>query len=136
MKTAYTLAGILLFGTIASAQELTPYSLEEIDQLLGVFKKSYKNKKAPEDDPVAVLEDLQKAHQYVSMREKKNEATKEELKAKTKIVKMIALGLKARKRELVTLKCARVLGVLGDKDGAKPLLTDLPNSTDVDVSKR
>ena len=122
MKTACALALFLFLSPIALSQELTPYSTVEIDNFLKVFKQSYKNKKAPEDDAVAVLEDLQKAHAYLTDREKKGEASKEEIKAKSSIVKAIALGLKARKRELVTLKCAQVLGAIGDHDGAKPLI--------------
>lgn len=122
MKTAYMLATILLAGTFASAQELTPYTVAEIEQYLSVFKTNYKNKKAPQDDAVSILDNLLNAHKYLVSKEAKGEATKEQLKAKKKIVKFVALGLKARKRELVTLKCAQVLGEMGDKDGAKPLL--------------
>ena len=122
MKTAYTLAAILLAGTFAPAQELTPYTVVEIEQYLSVFKTNYKNKKVPQDDAVSILDNLLNAHKYIASKETKGEASKEQIKTKKKIVKFVALGLKARKRELVTLKCAKVLGEMGDKDGAKPLL--------------
>ena len=109
MKTAYMLAAILLAGVFASAQELTPYSVEEVEDFLGVFKTNYKNKKMPQDDAVSVLENLLNAHKYIASRQAKGEASKDEIKAKKKIVKYVALGLKARKRELVTLTCAKVL---------------------------
>ena len=43
MKTAYTLAAILLAGTCVPAQELTPFTVVEIEQSLSVFKPTYKN---------------------------------------------------------------------------------------------
>ena len=98
MKIAYMLAAILLAGTVASAQELTPYTVAEIEDFLAVFKANYKNKKQPQDDAVSVLDNLMNAHKYIASRQAKGEASKEELKTKKKIVKFVALGLKARKR--------------------------------------
>ena len=128
MKISTTLVVILLAGMSVSAEEeLTPYTPEEVELFLQSFKKTYKNKKTPQDDAVAVLEDLEKAHKYISSRAAKGEASKEELSAKAKIVKLIALGLKARKREHVTLKCAQVLGALGERSGAKAFLKWMDN---------
>ena len=122
MKRAIAL--VLVAGVLAPvfAQDLTPYTLEEIDQFLKVFKQTYKNQKAPQDDAVAVLEDLQKAYEYLQAKVDKDEASPEEVKAQKAIVKAVILGLKARKRPLVTLDCAKALGLMGAKDGGKALM--------------
>ena len=116
-------AVLLLLAPFVRAQaeeELTPYSVVEIESYLKVFNQTYKDKKLPEEDAVAVLEDLRKAYLY--LQSKGAELSKEEESAQRDIVKQVAKGLKARKRPLVTLECANVLGRIGDPEGAKPLL--------------
>ena len=54
-------AVLLLLAPFVRAQaeeELTPYSVVEIESYLKVFNQTYKDKKLPEEDAVAVLEDL------------------------------------------------------------------------------
>lgn len=117
------LAVLLVFAPFVLAQDdekLTPYSVVEVESYLKVFKQTYKDKKLPEEDAVAVLEDLRKAYLY--LQSKGAEKSKEEESAQRDIVKSVAKGLKARKRPLVTLECANVLGQIGDTEGAKPLL--------------
>jgi hypothetical protein len=114
---------LLILASYAVAQEeeeLTPYSVVEIESYLKVFKDTYKDRKLPEEDAVAVLEDLRKA--YLFLASKGDELEKPEESAKRDIVKYVSRGLKARKRPLVTLECANVLGQIADPDGAKPLL--------------
>ncbi|MHC4959776.1 MAG: hypothetical protein ACYTGN_15545 [Planctomycetota bacterium] len=119
----------ILFVAVTSAQEeLTPYSLQEIDGFLGSFKRDAKNKKTPEADANTSAIELGKAYKYLVSKEKKGEASGDEIKYKTKIVKAIGAGLKLRKRPLVTLQCAQTLGEIGDMDAAKPLAKWMENT--------
>ncbi|NJN14616.1 MAG: hypothetical protein HC813_03065 [Planctomycetes bacterium] len=112
----------LLTGALRAqeGEALTPYEHSEVDNFLAVFKDSYGKKKIPQEDAIATLQNLVKAHRYFSS--KGAEATKEDAKTKEKIVKYIALGLKAKDREMVSWECAKALGVLADPDGQRPLL--------------
>jgi hypothetical protein len=118
-----------LLAAVTSAQEAepTPYSTVEIDGFLGSFKRDAKNKKTPEADANTSAIELGKAYAYLAHKEKKGEATTDEIKYKTKIVKAIAAGLKLRKRPLVTLQCAQTLGEIGDMAAAKPLAKWMEN---------
>jgi len=96
------------------------FSEVEIENFLNTFKISYNDPKQPEEDVSPVLENLKKA--YKSLEAKGEAATKDEQKLLRKIVDMVAKGLKARKRDLVVQECAKTLGDLGSKEGAKPLV--------------
>ena len=123
MRVACALTVLLALGATALAEgeeELTPYSVPEIEQFLKVFKQTYNNTKQPEDDAIAVLADLQNAYRYIDS--KGDTASKDETKAQKKIISYVEKGLKARKRPMVTLECARALGKIGDPTGAKGLL--------------
>jgi hypothetical protein len=122
MRVASVLAVLLVIGAKAPAEEeeLTPYSVPEIEQFLKVFKQTYNNARQPEDDAIAVLADLQRAYRYVES--KGDAAEKDEEKAQKKIISYIERGLKARKRPMVTLECARALGKIGDPSAARSLL--------------
>lgn len=123
MKLAYGLALALLalaaLPARAEEEEITPYGVPEIENFLKVFKQTYNNAKQPEEDAIAVLADLRKAYRYLEARGE--ERTKEEEKAQDKILSTISKGLNARRRELVTLECARVLGEIGAEQGGKAL---------------
>ena len=118
---------VLLCGlawTQDRAEELTPYSVTEVENLLHTFKQTYKNKNQPEEDAVSVLGNMKKAYLYLMRQRGEGDEpiTKEEEKAAEKIVDMIAKrGLKVRNRPLVSLECARVLGEIEAEDGAKDL---------------
>ena len=136
MKIHIALFSVLLTAGVAFAQEteeLTPYSLQEIDQITNTFLSTYKNKKQPEEDAIAALGNLKKAYRYLhrARKEGEPEMSKDEVKSAKKIVALIAKkGLKVRKREQVALECARVLGEIGDPAGAKPLKKWLENVLD------
>lgn len=122
MSTVRLLFPLLLFVSpaLVQGQELTPFSVEEIENYLKVFKDTYNQKKVPEDDAISTLENLKNAYRYLES--KGEEKSKEEAKTQERIVKIVASGLKARGRPLVTMQCAIALGDLGDPRGAKPLL--------------
>jgi hypothetical protein len=101
-------------------KELVTYSLVEIKDLMANFKATYKTKKAQEEDAVNVLTGLKDAYRYLDS--KGEEATKDEIKAKKAITKLVSRGLFARNRALVNVECARALGVMGDPDSGKQLL--------------
>ncbi len=115
----------LCFAVPAPADEIT-FTIEEVDQWLYQFKTTYKDKKAPEEDAISVIENLIKAYQY--LQGKGDQESKDEKKARKKIVDQIVKGLKIRKRPQVTTECAKGLGVLGDKGAVKPLLRWLGSS--------
>ncbi len=100
-------------------EEVT-FTLVEIENFLNTFKLTYNNPKQPEEDATPYLENLKKA--YLALEAKGDAATKEEEKIKDRIVDMVAKGLKARNRNLVTQECAKTLGELGSKDGVKALV--------------
>lgn len=122
-----TLLAAALIAAVTSAQDLTPYSIAEIDGFMGSFKRDSKNKKTPEADANTSAIELGKAYKYLRHKEEKGEATPDEIKYKTKIVKAIAAGLKLRGRPLVTLQCAQTLGEIGDMGAAKPLAKWMEN---------
>jgi hypothetical protein len=107
-------------GEPAAEQRPITFELVEIENLLNVFKASYANPKQPEEDAVSVLENLRKAYGFLDG--KGEAATKEELKLKDRIVDTVARGLKVKKRDHVNQECAKTLGEIGAKAGAKPLL--------------
>ncbi|MHC4547443.1 MAG: hypothetical protein ACYTEZ_01590 [Planctomycetota bacterium] len=122
MKLGLVLLTLLLAAGPARAQdkELTAYSVAEIEGLLQTFKQTYKNRKTPEEDAISALADLKKAYRYIAW--KGDDATKEEQKAQQKIVTLVARkGLFVKKRPLVALECARVLGEIGDPDAGPDL---------------
>jgi hypothetical protein len=104
----------------AEEAELVPYSVIEAQNLLDNFKATYKNKKSPEEDAINSLTGLVDAYRYLES--KGDERTKDEGKMMASIVKMVAKGLFPKKRARVNVECARALGKMGDKGGAKPLL--------------
>ncbi|HEX5138638.1 MAG TPA: hypothetical protein VFY93_16825 [Planctomycetota bacterium] len=92
----------------------------EIQMFLDTFDQTYKNKDLPQDDAVATLANLKNAYNYLNA--KGDQRTKEQTKLQKDIVERIAKkGLTAKKRPLVNLKCAEILGELGDEDAAGPL---------------
>jgi hypothetical protein len=105
----------------AAKEEITPYTVEEIENYLAVFKSQYSKKKIPQEDAIAALQNLRKG--YLFLDSKGDQATKDDAKLKEKIIKHIALGLKAKDRDMVSWECAKALGALADPDGQKPLLT-------------
>jgi len=112
---------LLLGGGFALAQEEEiTFSDQEIQMFLDTFDQTYKNKDLPQDDAVSTLANLKNAYHF--LRKKGDDRTKEQTKLMESIVDHIAKkGLTARKRPLVNLKCAEVLGELGDEEGAGPL---------------
>lgn len=127
MRTLRALWPVLALAVLpATAQEAAPqqpaitFDLAEIENFLNVFKTTYANAKMPEEDAVSVLENLKKAYRFLD--EKGDAASKEELKLKDRIVDTVARGLKAKKRDHVNQECAKALGDMGAKAGAKPLL--------------
>jgi len=116
---------LLLLAGLAPAQEteLTPYTVAEVENLITSFKQTYKNRKTPQEDAVSTLANLKKAYFYmVRTRPEGEEVPKDEEDAAEDIVKLIARrGLFVRKRPLVSLECARVLGEIGSMDAAKYL---------------
>jgi hypothetical protein len=101
------------------AEELS-FTDQEILNFLDTFDQTYKNKDLPQDDAVATLANLKNA--YLFLNAKGAEATKEQAKLKKDIVDHVKKGLNARNRQLVNVECAKVLGELGDRDGAAPLV--------------
>ncbi len=118
-----TLALLSLFSLClvmpATADEIT-FTVEEVNEWLYQFKTLYKDKKAPEEDAISVIENLIKAYEYLDG--KGDQENKDEKKTRKKIVDYLAKGLRARKRPQVTTECAKALGLLGDKGGVKPLV--------------
>lgn len=107
-------------GEAKPAEGLT-FENNEIQMFLDTFDQTYKNKDLPQDDAVATLTNLKNAYNY--LKSKGEEATKEQLKLQKDIIDRIAKkGLFAKKRPLVNLKCAEILGELGDEDGRGPLV--------------
>lgn len=93
----------------------------EIQMFLDTFDQTYKNKDLPQDDAVATLANLKNA--YLFLKGVGDAKTKEQAKLQKEIIDRIAKkGLTARNRALVNLKCAEILGELGDPEGAAPLM--------------
>jgi len=103
-----------------TTEELTPYSVKEIEQYLDSFKSSYRKRDVPEEDAVAILTNFEKAYRYLES--KGEDITKEEEDAKEDIVKMISRGLRARRRPTVTAECARTLGRLADPEAGRAVM--------------
>ncbi|MFI5403098.1 MAG: hypothetical protein ACHQ1G_09190 [Planctomycetota bacterium] len=102
------------------AAEVVSFNDAEIQGFLDTFDATYKNKDLPQEDAVATLANLKGAYAYLkSLGETR---TKEQTKLQKDIVDHVKKGLNAKKRALVNLECAKVLGELGDPDGAKPLV--------------
>ncbi|MHC4934123.1 MAG: hypothetical protein ACYTGV_18270, partial [Planctomycetota bacterium] len=98
MKAALALLTLFVAASTVLAapeEELTPYTLEEIEDWLKSYNQTYKNKKLPEDDAITAIENLRNAYRYLDSMGVN--ASKDELKAKKKIVTSVAKGLKARK---------------------------------------
>lgn len=94
---------------------------DEIQMFIDTFDQTYKNKDLPQDDAVSTLANLKNAYEF--LKKKGDDRTKEQMKLQKDIVDRIAKkGLFARKRPLVNLKCAEILGELGDEEGAAPLV--------------
>jgi len=105
----------------AKAPEGITFEDAEIQMFLDTFDQTYKNKDLPQDDAVATLANLKNAYNY--LKAKGDDRTKEQIKLQKEIIERIAKkGLTARKRPLVNLKCAEILGELGDEDAAGPLV--------------
>ncbi len=102
-------------------EEVVPYNVPDIENYLAMFKSDFGKKKVPQEDVIATLQNLVKAHKYLSS--KGEEATKDDAKLGKKIVKQIAAGLKAKDRDMVSFECAKALGVLADPEGQRPLLS-------------
>ncbi|MEE8106422.1 MAG: hypothetical protein V3T86_12875 [Planctomycetota bacterium] len=123
---AFVIAAGVLTASVASAQDNgITYTPEQIAETLANFKSSAKDKKQPEDDAIALLEELKDAYFYIA--KKGDEATKDEAKAQKSIVKTVGWGLKRRKRDQVNLECAKALGAMGHKDGNKDLVKWMDN---------
>jgi hypothetical protein len=121
MSTARVLLTVLLAGALAPAQEeVTTFSANEIELFLENFKDLYNKKASPEEDAIAILDNLKKA--YVFLGSRGAEKTKEDEAQQRKIVATVCRGLNARERPLVTVNCATALGEMGDAEAAKPLL--------------
>lgn len=101
------------------AEELS-FEDQEIVNFLDTFDQTYRNKDLPQDDAVATLANLKNA--YLFLKSKGDQLTKEQVKLKKDIVDHVKKGLTAKKRQLVNVECAKVLGELGDRDGAGPLV--------------
>lgn len=120
MSTARVLLTVLLAGALAPAQEqVTTFTATEIELFLDNFKDLYNKKSAPEDDAIAILDNLKKAYQYLQSRGA--ERTKEEEGLQRKIVQTVCKGLNTRERHLVTMNCAMALGQMADAEAQKPL---------------
>jgi hypothetical protein len=105
----------------AKPAEGVTFEDSEIQMFLDTFDQTYKNKDLPQDDAVATLTNLKNAYSF--LKSKGDAQTKEQAKLQKDIVDRIAKkGLFAKKRALVNLKCAEILGELGDPDGAAPLV--------------
>jgi hypothetical protein len=101
----------------------------EIQMFLDTFDQTYKNKDLPQDDAVATLANLKNA--YLFLKGMGDTKTKEQAKLQKEIIERISKkGLTARNRSLVNLKCAEILGELGDPEGATPLLKWLEKTLD------
>jgi hypothetical protein len=88
---------------------------------LATFDETYKNRKLPEADAVSTLTNLKNA--FIYLNKLGDQRTKEQTKLQKDILDRIAKkGLNARDRPIVNIECAKVLGELGDPDGAAPLL--------------
>jgi len=108
-------------GEAKAQPEGVTFTPQEIQNFLDTFDQTYKNKDLPQDDAVSTLANLKNAYDF--LKNKGDEQTKDEAKLQKDIVERIARkGLFARKRPLVNLKCAEILGELGDQDGAAPLV--------------
>ncbi len=101
------------------AEEIV-FTDQEILNFLDTFDQTYKNKDLPQDDAVSTLANLKNA--YVFLKAKGDQQTKEQGKLQKDIVDHVKKGLTARKRPLVNIECAKVLGELGDPDGSAPLM--------------
>jgi hypothetical protein len=102
------------------AEELT-FTDQEVQNFLATFDETYKNKDLPEADAVSTLANLKNAFLY--LKSKGDQRTKEQIKLQKEILDRVARkGLNARKRPIVNLECAKILGELGDPDGAPPLV--------------
>jgi len=125
MRWNRALCALVLGGAASFAQdakeEIVPYDVAAIENYLALFKSDFGKKKVPQEDVIATLQNLVKAHTYLGS--KGDEATKDDAKLQKKIVKQIAAGLKAKDREMVTYECAKALGVLADAEGQRPLLS-------------
>jgi hypothetical protein len=104
----------------AKPEEVT-FQDQEIVDFLSTFDETYKNKKLPEADAVSTLTNLKNAYLYLN--KLGDQRTKEQTKLQKDILDRVAKkGLNARDRPIVNIECAKVLGELGDPDGAAPLL--------------
>ncbi len=104
----------------AKPKEEVSFTEVEIQGFLDTFDATYKNRDLPQEDAVATLANLKGAYKY--LKSLGDARTKEQSKLQKDIVDHVKKGLSAKKRALVNLECARVLGELGDQDGAAPLV--------------
>jgi hypothetical protein len=111
------------------AAPVVAFEDSEIQMYLDTFDQTYKNKDLPQDDAVSTLTNLKNAYNFLQSRGE--EKTKEQVKLQKEIIDRIAKkGLTAKNRPLVNLKCAEILGELGDEDGAAPLMKWLEKTLD------
>jgi hypothetical protein len=134
MRIRRLLCLLLLGGgpILAQGGDPTPavsFTDQEIQMFLDTFDQTYKNKDLPQDDTVAALANLKNAYNF--LKSKGEQITKDQEKLQKEIVERIAKkGLFARKRPLVNLKCAEILGEIGDQEGAQPLVKYLGDVLD------
>ncbi len=125
MRWNRAFCALVLCGAAAVAQEakeeVVDYSVPDIEKYLSMFKSDFGKKKVPQEDVIATLQNLVKAHKFLAS--KGEAATKDDVKLGKKIVKQIAAGLKAKDREMVSYECAKALGTLADPEGQRPLLS-------------
>jgi hypothetical protein len=122
---------LLLACGLARAEDLTPYTIQEVDNLLHTFSETYKEK--VEDDAVSVLGNLKKAYLYLTRErpEGSEPMTKEEEKAAERIIDMIAKkGLFVKDRTQVSTECAKILGDVRAEEATKELKRFLEKTLD------
>jgi hypothetical protein len=138
MTTSRWIPVLLLAGALLAEAPPRPFTDEEIGRHLANFDASYENRELPQEDAVASMKSLRDAYRFLEA--PGEPVTNEQIKLKEEIVARAVKGLAAKKRWIVNLECARVLGELGDQRGAAPLAAWLkgllnearPNPTAVD----
>jgi hypothetical protein len=96
---------LLLIAASGWAADPVPYSAEEVAQYVDTFHTLLGLPKVPPEDPLAILEDLERAHRYWDEKDGHE-------RVQHSIVKALTAGLATARRPVV-LGCARALGRIG-----------------------
>lgn len=117
--TTRWLALLLVATGLLAEEALRSYTDDEIRRHLDAFDGSVENRQIPEAEVADTASDLQAAFLYLKAL---GRLTERQVGFQQEILDRIVKGLTAKKRPIVNIHCARLLGEMGDPKGAAPLL--------------